>query len=262
MTTKFTDISDFKEHPTYYFGDTIAEICAPLFNNFPINHFRYGCVYREDSETIKMVGVISNKNWTLHYLQNNYKFLSNGKKIHSWSSSMEPRARKDAGINFGLYNGIILEKVQPDYIEAVEFASPTKYTCPIEICGDKQLLNQFLVYFKDKAKNILKTIEKEPLCFPRNRSLILENPDQPYDDFCQSIKTKRLPLAFKSQKISFTQREFEVLSLLIKGKSMHEIGNILQISQRTAETHLYNAKNKTKTFTANQLLREFEESLF
>lgn len=41
-----------------------------------------------------------------------------------------------------------------------------------------------------------------------------------------------------------SQREQECLFLLIRGKSSREIGEILQISRRTAETHINNIKNK------------------
>jgi Response regulator containing a CheY-like receiver domain and an HTH DNA-binding domain len=86
--------------------------------------------------------------------------------------------------------------------------------------------------------------------------------DQIYKEFCQAIKTKKLPFRFKAQDIILSQREFDILNLLIKGKSMREIGQILKISPRTVETYIYTAKDKTNTFTTSRLLDLFADSLF
>jgi DNA-binding CsgD family transcriptional regulator len=262
MTTNLTDLSALKDHPTYCLGDQIKEICRPLFNNFSINYFSYVQVYIENNEIKSLAVTNSNKILVFDYMQSSYKFIFNGKKLHTWVSTHDPQAQKEMGTNLSLYNVILIEKVHSYHIETLEFASPTPYTSPLEFCSNKELLNQFLMYFKDKARGILKTIEKEPLYFPQSRFSKLENPDQPYEDFCQATRIKKLPLKFKSQEIIFTRREFEVLSLLIKGKGMREIGKILKISPRTVESYLYNAKDKTNTFTISQLLQCFKDSLF
>jgi DNA-binding CsgD family transcriptional regulator len=262
MTAKITDLSTLKEHPFYCLGDRAAEVCAPLFNNFPISYFNYAKVTMEKSLMISVITLTSGQDWFHYYCKSKFKFLNDGKKMYSWLSTMYPSAQREAGIRFGLYNGLILEKIHPDHIEALEFASPTPYTSPIEFCSNKELVNQFIIYFKDKAKGILKAVEQEPLYFPQNKFLKLTNLDHPYDDFCYTIKTQKIPLKFKSQEVIFTRREFEVLSLLTKGKSMREVGRTLSISPRTVESYLYNAKDKTKSFTVNKLLESFASSLF
>jgi DNA-binding CsgD family transcriptional regulator len=262
MATKFTDLDTLRERPFYCLGDKTAELCTPLFSNFPINYFCYGRIYTENNKINSFIVTHSNKNWFRYFCQSQYKFIITRKKIHTWSSTMESKAQKEAGVIFGAYNGILLEKIDPEYIEVLEFASPNLHTTPLDFCSNKELVNKFLIYFKDKAKEILKAAEKEPLYFPPNRFLKLANPDQSYDNFCQAINTQTLPLKFKSQEVVFTKREFEVLSLLIKGKNMREVGKILKISPRTVESYLYNAKDKTKSYTVSQLLEYFADSLF
>ena len=95
----------------YYFGDKIDEICAPLFNNFPISYFNYAIAHIENNEITSFVSATNSKNWYPYYCQSNYKFISNGKKMHSWASIMDPKAQQEAEIRFGLYNGIYIEKV-------------------------------------------------------------------------------------------------------------------------------------------------------
>ncbi len=259
-----TDLSHFNEHPAYILGDKITDICAPLFNNFTINHFDYSIRYlKSDKNDMPNIIAIAggDKNWFRHYLQSDYNFLYNGRKTHSWQSVMSSEALEDAATNFNHYNGIIFEKVNSEYIEFFGFASPNECT-PVEFCSNKKLLNQFILYFKDKARDILKTIEKEPICFPKSRFLNIEDSDQPYTEFCQAIRIRKLPLRFRTQEVIFSQREFDILSLLVKGKTMREIASILKISPRTVETYIYTAKDKTNTFTTSRLLDLFADSLF
>ena len=262
MTNKFTDLSRITEHPAYCLGDKIAEICAPLFNSFAINYFSYSRIYIERDGTKLLINACCNKSWLQYYYCKKYKLLNTGKPFNFWMVVMEPRALKDAGVIFSHHNGIIFDKIFPDCFESLEFASPTSNTCPLEFCNNKALLNQFLIYFKCKAANVLKILEKEPLYLSQKRFPKIELIDQAYNDFCQAIKIKKVPLRFKSKEIIFTRREFDVLSLMTKGKSMCEVGNILQISPRTVENYVYNAKEKSLAFTVNQLLEYFSASLF
>lgn len=58
--------------------------------------------------------------------------------------------------------------------------------------------------------------------------------------------------------ISFTQRELDILSLVIQGKSTKKIAGILSISPNTVETHLRNVKVKTQ-LNSREALAEFLE---
>jgi DNA-binding CsgD family transcriptional regulator len=258
-----SDLSMFTEHPSYLLGDKIAEICAPLFCNFSINYFCY-----TKWQGNKGMFLSSNKNWLRYYLQSDYKFLVSGKKIHSWSANMPPKALAEAVLMFDYHNGIMVEKASlSGYIETLEFASPNKYSDPLEFCCNKDLLNQFFLYFKDKANNLIKVIEKDPICFSKGRFFKIEEidyqfPASHYSGFYKSIDQKKIRFKFKEKEILFSRREFDVLCLLVKGKTMTEAAEILQISRRTVETYIYDAKNKTGAFTVNQLLDNFVDTLF
>lgn len=255
-----TDLNNITEHPFCLLEDKITEICSPLFNNFPINYFAYGRIYREN----RVAMLVSDKNWTCDFLQSNHQFLVNGQKIHPWSSTMSLKAQEEAA-EFNHYNGILLEKEYPEYIEELEFASPNQNASPLEFCCNRDLLNQFLIYFRDKADSLIKIVEREPICLPKNRFQKQEGRQSYsicYAEFYKLTNTKKARFKFKSKEIFFTRREFEALSLMAKGKSMVEAAEILKISRRTVEKHLYNAKNKTDIFTISQLLDNFTENLF
>ena len=252
---------DISDHPSFFYTEKIAEICSPLFNNFSINMFAYVRRY-EDS----MIIIINDKKWLNNYLLSKYPFAINGvTKMHSWSSNIALKPMREGAMNFGYYNGLLIEKKRENFIEGLEFASPSEYTNPIEFCCNKDLLNKFFLYFKDKTTSILKVLEKYPMLFPKDRFLNYEDLQKPknlYTDFCQSTKIKKPRFKLQSKNVCFSPRELEVLLLLIKGKNIIETAEILKISPRTAETHLYNAKNKTNIFTVSHLLEELKDNLF
>ncbi len=263
MPTNYTDLSRIKEHPYYQLSDKVAEICAPLFNNFTINYFGYACMCFEGNR-VKMFGANSNKKWLSYYLSNNYPVLCSSKKTCDWLSIMPTDALTKAGsYDFNQYNGILVGKKHLDYIECFEFASPNPHVSPLEFCVNKEILNKFILYFKYKAGSIIKASEREPLLLPTSKVLKAEDPYQPsYNKFYQAIKMRKLPLRLKNQEVLLSQREFDILSLLVKGKTMREIAQILNISSRTVETYIYTTKDKTNAFTTSHLLDLFADSLF
>ena len=185
-----------------------------------------------------------------------------GIRRHSWVSTMPIRAIAVAAY-FGLYNGVCIEKIHGDITEVLEFASPNPCSSPLEFCCNVDLLNQFFLYFKSEAQELIKAAEKEPICFLEGRIPKLQNSSEShYNEFCASIKPEKINIKFKSKEVSFTRREFEVLNLMVKNKSMAEVAEILKLSRRTVEFYLYNAKNKTQLFTVNKLLDAFNDSLF
>ena len=50
--------------------------------------------------------------------------------------------------------------------------------------------------------------------------------------------------AFREQHSNLTQREYEVLKLIVEGKSNHEIAEMLTISEHTAKAHVCNVIQK------------------
>ena len=258
---------NFIENPIYHFGDEVAKICTPLFKKFSINYFTYGYICFRDLEAgiRKIVMLTSDAKWVHHYyLKKSYPVISNGRKLNFWQSFIPAKSLMSSCIAFDHYNGVVLGKTYSDRIEIIELAMSKPNQYPLEFCSNKYLLNKFLSYFREKTKDMLRIAENNPFYLPENQFLKfdLKTDDKPYDDFLKEIKTKRLSFWHDSKKINFTQQEFEVLNLFAKGKRAQEIGGALNISYRTVEFYLYNAKNKTKTYTTSRLIDCFSRSLF
>lgn len=180
---------------------------------------------------------------------------------------MDETALTTAEKQFNYHNGIIIEKLHENYIETLEFASPNQYSDPLEFCYNKDHLNNFVLYFKDKACTLLEILEKNLIYFPPSRFLHIKNcgnPKAANSRMCLYATTqhKKTSINFQGKKVLLSRREFDVLDLLAKGKNMTQIADILTISRRTVESYLYDAKNKTGAYTVNQLLESFIDTLF
>lgn len=247
-----------KKHFSYLSTDQVAEICVPLFEQFSFNYFGYARIYSDNSALM----LVSSRAWLDYYaVQNNYPFLITAKEgVYSWATNTCSKAISDGVSYFNLHNGVVIEKPHKDFIEVIEFTSSDQHIHPMEFCCNrKDLLNQFLFYFKEQAKTLIAQVDKNRLLLPISNQPSLQ---QSYTDFCESIKTKKNRMNFYDQEIIFSKREFEVLSLLAQSQTIKHVARSLHISPRTVETYLQSAKNKTRYYTTLQLIDDFKESLF
>ncbi len=64
--------------------------------------------------------------------------------------------------------------------------------------------------------------------------------------------------SYKSENINFTRREAECFKLVAtEGLSIKEVGRVLDIGWRTAETHLINIKKKLGCKKLSQLVQRY-----
>lgn len=258
LSNHFGDL--LKKSLVYSSASIVDEICRPLFDHFPISYFSYSRDYNDNRPLLLL---ISNKDWLYHYTVNCYPFLIRPEEIRTWTTTMPGKALKEAGSYLNLFNGVVISKTYPQYTERVELAAANPYENPIEIFfNHRDLLNQFVLYFKDKTSTLMKELLDNPFIFPEtmfseNRSVAFS-----YEKFRASIHMKKIFMNFNSESVGFSKREFEVLWQLATGKSMKEVAIELEISNRTAESYLKNAKNKAQDFSTKYLIEYFRKNLF
>ncbi len=240
----------------------VAEICAPLSSNFPLGYFSYVRMYK-DSSTLWLY---NNRKWIDYYTKENHPLLVNPAEcqtgLYLWDSTMCHKALRDGAANFNLHNGMFAAKYFDDFIETIEFASSSPDYYPIEFCCNKKdELNNFYFYFKQKAADLIKKADKDRLLLP---SALLKTKvcQQNCFDSNEVFNAKKIPMLINSVEVSFSPREFEVLSLLAEGYAMKQVAKSLNISVRTAETHLQHTKSKSQSFTTMQLINAFRNNLF
>lgn len=247
-----------KSHFSYWCADEIYKICTPLFKAFPIKYFAYLRKYSDGS----VVVLNSCKNWMLNYVRKQYPIPISYQQFYTWQATMPQSAVTDAATNFGFYNGIVLQKDRQNYLEMIEFASSNQLFDPMDFCCNKYLLNQFLLYFKDKTSKIMQKAEDERLILPETLFNKIDPPKASYDEFSTLIKPGKIRLLFNQREVVFTRREYDVLALLAAGKTMKQAAVILDISPKTIETYLNRAKYRAQAFSTMQLLEGITSNLF
>jgi DNA-binding CsgD family transcriptional regulator len=254
--------AQFKKNVAYKLADDVAEICAPLSSNFPLGYFSYVRMYK-DSSTLWLY---NNRKWIDYYTKENHPLLVNPAEcqtgLYLWDSTMCPKALRDGAANLNLHNGMFIAKYFDNFMEYIELASSSPDYYPIEFCCNKKdELNNFYFYFKQKAADLIKKADKDRL-LPPSTLFKTKVCQQNCFDSNEVFNAKKIPMLINSVEVSFSPREFEVLSLLAEGYAMKQVAKSLNISVRTAETHLQHTKSKSQSFTTMQLINAFRNNLF
>lgn len=163
----------------------------------------------------------------------------------------------------------VIEKID-DYYEAFWFITSTENPMHSFYVNHYDVLERFMLYFKEQGQDLIKTGEKNKITWFNNNPKyhkLLQNlkegaikKNNHLADIKNSFKLKKYPLNNKGVKAYITSRELECLIFLSKGFSYKEIGHFLQVSDRTVETHIQHIKNKLGVGTQDQLLRAYYSS--
>lgn len=249
-----------KKHVSYTKSHDIYEICKPLFNKFGINFFSYVRLYGDGSALV----LISDGEWHRCAFKN--KYVTTGPMLgrsgiqlwDNYSSTKVKEVLNEVNLNNGI---MIYNKKNEEYVEFFELASSIKGASVVEFYfNNMDLLEKFLIYFKNKADKLIKEADKNRIIVP-SEMLFSTVEEVTYEDFLYSINTKKIKFEVNTQNIIFSRREYDCLVLAAKGKTMKEIGGILNISHRTVNTHLDSAKEKTNCHSKAKLIDLFWRKL-
>lgn len=157
----------------------------------------------------------------------------------------------DTGKEFDIGNGIDIILPNQEFTEFFVFAT-NKSDQAINnfYLNNFDVLTQAIFYFKDKARNIIKEAEKNGIIeytgtvLP-GKSLINKQ------EILKQIEPKRYYLP---HDVYLTPMEYSCVSLLADLKSIKEISNSLNLSEKTVETYFDRVKNKVKYYRKSDLI--------
>jgi DNA-binding CsgD family transcriptional regulator len=225
----------------------IKEICKTLFQNTEITYFIYVRFYLDST----CLSLPSNNQWHRYFWNKNYHHNTNSRLIpgtHLWDSNKKfSPPSNDAREFFNIDNRLDIVTHHGEYYEVFGFGSNRGNTKILDLYLNKiEKLKQFTFYFKEMAGPLLKESQK-----PENR-LLIDN-IKIYRNIEKELTTdpnssKKLSIfnirQFKFSNFSLSKRELETLALTLRGRSAAEISSILNISSKTVESYLENAKHK------------------
>jgi LuxR family transcriptional regulator, quorum-sensing system regulator SolR len=183
--------------------------------------------------------------------------------------------------NIGYWSGVfkefniktsfnIVEKVD-DYYESFWFVSRFSKSMYSFCVNHYDVLENFILYFRENNADLIKMGEKRKIVFLNNdleyckvvqglRGMVAKE-DCDVVDPKAGFKLKKYPIGSGDAKTYLTLRELECLQYLAQGFSYKGIGNILQVSHRTIETHLQRTKDKLAVHSNSQLLKIYHASV-
>ena len=250
-----------QHHVLYSSAQDVADICMPLQKHLQVSHFSFVRIYNNGERAHLSMNADLQEFFYKKFhtyvkrdnLTNNTLGLDTG--YIRWDDMFTHELFSDVRESFDTANGLVLVNKQADYSEltfigstAADIEGTERYVTHLD------LLEQFLVYFKQRAAHLLATAEKQriltpatpiktalPKVYPR---LTLTQRQQ----FLQELNPNRPTI---------TPREQECIQYFALGLSIKEVaakcGNI---SPRTVERHLENLKNKFNCRKTVQLINK------
>jgi DNA-binding CsgD family transcriptional regulator len=123
-------------------------------------------------------------------------------------------------------------------------------------------LEQFIFYFKSKILPLIASVKKDSdILIPYELDEIRGPAHRKKRDlFFADTEVQYFYLRTNGKDIKLTKRQEECLALFALGKKMKEIGNILNLSEKTIEFYLRKIMKKTQLDTKSELLRSYVEN--
>lgn len=267
---------------TFGYAKELYNLCQPLFPSGSIDSFHYVRVYHDGrylslntNLDIEKFELFDTKGEFIH----DHKILkaafdSKRFKTHRiyaftediddgyWASMFEKLSIKSC------FN--IIEK-NNNFYERFSFISKLNRKQGNFYFNEANLLENFILYFKEHGADLIKDSEKNSFIwlnnYPKYCDTVkkLENTltkEETYiTDLKNSFKLKKYPLIRSNTKVYLTQRELNCLHQLGQGFSCKEIGKVLQLSHRTIESHLQNIKDKLGICSQGELLKIYHSSM-
>jgi DNA-binding CsgD family transcriptional regulator len=264
----YTQVKDVENttisnHPCFRATSDILPIIAPLERYFGVTHFCHIKRYPDSSHVI----VTNTPDFSELFIKE--KFYK-----HSFCGdfdSYDTRNILGAHLGYdevsvameqnkGMGNLFIITQKLESHLDIFSFGADAKNTAINQFyLNNQDLFENYVESFKDSAKPILDKLDKHRLLYPTNciDKTNLSKHVCPKVDF-QHIQKFQSEISKKSKSPnkklgSLTQREFEVLHWQSQGKTMEEIGIILEITTRTVKAHIRNIKDKLSCESQFQL---------
>lgn len=229
-------MSNYK--PLLELNTSIAELCKPLFNELDLTILNFIRVNPDGQASY----LCDNRAWLEHYFKSGYHQIgafehnTNFRHFHrvTWSSlSDNDPVFIDSRNIFNIRYGITLVRQQGKHFDYFNFGTHSNEPSVREkLLKHTDTLNQFANYFYDAGRKLILRANKHALMLTGEINKT------------KTATPNRVYLGPRFDYQYLTKRELDYLRLITTGKTNQQIAEQLNISNRTAEKHLENIKNK------------------
>lgn len=252
-------------HLSLLSANDINEICKPL-RRLSITHFTYIKNFRDGSQ----VYLSNSARWIDDYytlaLFETSLFESDPNAYQSgyyiWSNEENSEVFIHGRDYFDSGNGITIIQRNEDNCEFYFFSGSVKDTWLGNFyLNNIDLLEKFILYFKDSANLLLKKAEKNRIIYPKNSNIkelkvnvIDSDLTKLRTDFLRDINADE-PIQHVDTANLLSTREKEVALNILQGRTANETSTHLFISRKTVERHLENIRKKLGCQNKTELIK-------
>lgn len=257
----------------------ISSICEPLFKNFGITHFWYDKLF-EDGRFFDVGSDIKWKeyfhahdlvNKTPNFFIDTMRHTAKNQTIFLlWpNDSYQKDPLLSAQMSFNICHGLNIMEKKEGFIESFGFATTSENSNISQFyINNLDILKHFLLFFKEKASEVIKTADSKKICILSEPAPTHVNntENEKIGNFLQQTSLTKYTLRTANGQTCLTKKEVECLSLLAGGKTAKEIAKLLiskngeQLSPRTVEFYINNIKKKTGFRKTTELVLAFAKS--
>lgn len=260
-------ISD--NHPFLSLSGEMENICN-LLGPFGIHHFTYLKQFHDG----KRISLSNKPKWIADYynlnLYQSSLFENQGEKtgmiFDTWFGDYDLEVYRHGKNSYNTMHSISIIERKENYSEAFLFATtPDNHAAIHYLANNREILFHFILYLKDHGKSILEKSEKNGIYIPivePAKNIYFPDEEKLNDLEIQKKlffnKTPIHKLMLDDFGVKLTQREIQCVYHLLNYKTAVEIGELMNISQRTVETYLDNVKFKLKCESRSELIQKLK----
>jgi DNA-binding CsgD family transcriptional regulator len=260
---------DLSRHFSLTSSNDVNDFCAPILNPLGITYFNYLKIYSDSSREL----LTNNAAWIDHFYQNElYKSVGAidiehllPKGYFLWSElSTEDPIYQCGRKSFNIDNGITIVIKRKDVTHLYIFAS---YRNNVNINNfyvkNIDLLQRFILYFTDKASDLIKQAAKNRIYLPEKqiitptipiRDPLLSEFDR--EKFYHQTTIDKYYLLGESDDFYLTAKQAQCAAYFAQGATAKQCAKALHLSPRTVESHLKEVKDKIFDLTGERLAKD------
>jgi len=236
----------------------IKKICSPLFSSTKLTFFEYNKSFLDYSR----ITVTTNAEWVYTYYNSGYytkgmhhRHVKTYRKGYNyWNSAGRNVVNNLAKDNFNIDNGFTIIEPSSDVCEFYHFASMAEEKNTLNFYFNYiNLLYRFIAYFKCEAQDIISYYSKNRIRLKADTSENIIN-NNAYLEEGKLFPVKKFYFQLNDKCQYLTNREIDIATWILNGKSSEEIGIILGISKKTVDAHVDSIKAKLDCFKQSQVI--------
>jgi DNA-binding CsgD family transcriptional regulator len=235
----------------------LRSICQPLFSSTPITSFHYARFKTDgkylflstEQKAVEIYYEHNSKNTNREFIEG-FKYLPSGSLQKFLWLTADKSLGIDQLLNINIAHGLNVSIKYPEYVETFIFATSRNTSQIIDLyLNHFLLLEAFIDYFKSQFEHLMNVKDFSNWAFS---PFYKEQIKISYTQEKSIIRPRTIIKQFRDQGkmqerhllSDLSQRECDCMSFFLRGQTVKETAQILNLSPRTVESHLKHIKNK------------------